>query len=177
MVKFVNKNYKSIIFLCFLILKKKTIDTFLIRISLGMRTASERRRYNVTTSLIGWAYTKTDPCLIKLGLHRYMRKYGYLYSSSRGFNHERYSSAILVPSSSEYNVGSIQSSLASVPINARSGTAQATKLIYCMFVIKIQWTHAILDYIEWVTGLYSSVRHVFYIRCCYRKLPARTRVI
>ena len=25
--------------------------------SLGMRLANERRRYNVTTSLIGWAYT------------------------------------------------------------------------------------------------------------------------
>ena len=29
-------------------------------ISLGMRTANETRRYIVTTSLIGWAHTKTD---------------------------------------------------------------------------------------------------------------------
>ena len=29
-------------------------------ISLGMRPANERRRYNVTTSLIGWAHTQTD---------------------------------------------------------------------------------------------------------------------
>ena len=31
-------------------------------ISLGMRPAIKRRRYNVTTSLIGWAQTYTDPC-------------------------------------------------------------------------------------------------------------------
>ena len=32
-------------------------------ISLRMRPANERRRYIVTKSLIGWALTKTDPCL------------------------------------------------------------------------------------------------------------------
>ena len=31
-------------------------------ISLGMRPANGRRRYIVTTSLIGWAHTKIDPC-------------------------------------------------------------------------------------------------------------------
>ena len=31
-------------------------------ISLDMRSANERSRYNVTTSLIGWAHTKIDPC-------------------------------------------------------------------------------------------------------------------
>ena len=30
-------------------------------ISLGMRPANERRRYNVKTSLMGWAHTSTDP--------------------------------------------------------------------------------------------------------------------
>ena len=30
--------------------------------------ANERRRYNVTSSLIGWAHTQNDPCkLVKLG--------------------------------------------------------------------------------------------------------------
>ena len=29
-------------------------------ISLGMGPANKRRRYNVTTSLIGWAHTYTD---------------------------------------------------------------------------------------------------------------------
>ena len=28
-----------------------------------MRPANERRRYNVTSSLIGWAHTENDPCL------------------------------------------------------------------------------------------------------------------
>ena len=31
------------------------------RISLGMRPANERRRYNVTTSFIGWAYLDWSP--------------------------------------------------------------------------------------------------------------------
>ena len=31
-------------------------------ISLAMRQTNERRRYNVTTSLIGWAHTWADPC-------------------------------------------------------------------------------------------------------------------
>ena len=33
-------------------------------ISLGMRPVNERRRYIVTTSLIGWTYTWTDSCCI-----------------------------------------------------------------------------------------------------------------
>ena len=33
--------------------------------SLGMSPANERRRYNVTTSLIGWVLTQTDPCTTK----------------------------------------------------------------------------------------------------------------
>ena len=32
------------------------------RIILGMGSANERRRYNVTWSLIGWAHTQNDPC-------------------------------------------------------------------------------------------------------------------
>ena len=31
-------------------------------ISLGVRPANERRRYNVTTYFIGWALNYTDPC-------------------------------------------------------------------------------------------------------------------
>ena len=44
-------------------------------ISVGMRPASERRRYNVKTPLICWAHTKTDPLdsediiVVKLGLN------------------------------------------------------------------------------------------------------------
>ena len=29
---------------------------------LGMDSASQRRRYNVTSSLIGWAHIQNDPC-------------------------------------------------------------------------------------------------------------------
>ena len=32
-------------------------------IILYMRPANGRRRYNVTSSLIGWAHTQSDPCL------------------------------------------------------------------------------------------------------------------
>ena len=32
-------------------------------IILCMHPANERRRYNVTSSLIGWAHSQTDPCL------------------------------------------------------------------------------------------------------------------
>ena len=28
-----------------------------------MRPANERRRYKVTSSLIGWAHTRNDPCI------------------------------------------------------------------------------------------------------------------
>ena len=31
------------------------------KINLGMGSANERRRYNVTSSLIGWAHTQNDP--------------------------------------------------------------------------------------------------------------------
>ena len=30
---------------------------------LGMGLANERRRYNVTSSLIGWPHTQNDPCI------------------------------------------------------------------------------------------------------------------
>ena len=33
-------------------------------IILLMRPANERRRYNVTSSLIGWAHAQNDPCLL-----------------------------------------------------------------------------------------------------------------
>ena len=32
-------------------------------IILGMGSANERRRYIVTSSLIGWAHTQNDPCI------------------------------------------------------------------------------------------------------------------
>ena len=31
---------------------------------LGMCSASERRRYSVTSSLTGWAHTQNDPCKV-----------------------------------------------------------------------------------------------------------------
>ena len=31
---------------------------------LGMGSANERRRYNVTSSLIGWSQNKNDPCML-----------------------------------------------------------------------------------------------------------------
>ena len=34
-------------------------------IILYMRPANERRRYILTSSLIGWAHTQNDPCLIR----------------------------------------------------------------------------------------------------------------
>ena len=40
-----------------LIKKLKVSNSALAAISLGMRTANERRCYIVTTSLIGWAHT------------------------------------------------------------------------------------------------------------------------
>ena len=33
-------------------------------ISLGIRPVNERCRYIVTTSLIGWGHTQTDPCML-----------------------------------------------------------------------------------------------------------------
>ena len=37
-------------------------------IVLGMSSANERRRYNITSSLIGWAYTQNDTCQTHLFL-------------------------------------------------------------------------------------------------------------
>ena len=37
-------------------------------IILCMRLANERRRYNVTSSLIGWAHTQNDPRSSVVGL-------------------------------------------------------------------------------------------------------------
>ena len=34
------------------------------RVVLSMGLANERRRYNVTLSLIGWAHIQNDPCVI-----------------------------------------------------------------------------------------------------------------
>ena len=43
---------------------------------LCMRPANERRRYNVTSPLIGWVHTQNDPCYdiwqdVKWGLSQY----------------------------------------------------------------------------------------------------------
>ena len=43
-------------------LKMLAIHLNVTGISLGMRPANEKRRYSVTTSLISWAHTYTDPC-------------------------------------------------------------------------------------------------------------------
>ena len=43
-------------------LKMLAIHLNVTGISLGMHPANERRRYSVTTSLISWAHTYTDPC-------------------------------------------------------------------------------------------------------------------
>ena len=39
------------------------------RIILCMRPANERRRYNVTSSLIGWAHAQNDPCCCVISCH------------------------------------------------------------------------------------------------------------
>ena len=44
----------------------------LIGFILCMRPANERRRYIVTSSLIGWAHTQNDPCLIIQILYRHV---------------------------------------------------------------------------------------------------------
>ena len=54
----VEKNEKNFIFLCFL----ETIQNNKVGLILGFGSASQRRRYNVTSSLIGWRYTQNDPC-------------------------------------------------------------------------------------------------------------------
>ena len=43
-------------------------------IMLGMGSANEGRRYNVTSSLIGWAHTQNDLCMYTLA-----RVYNYWY--------------------------------------------------------------------------------------------------
>ena len=42
------------------------------RLILGLQPANERLRHKVTSSLIGWAHTKNQPCVIsyKLGIVR-----------------------------------------------------------------------------------------------------------
>ena len=47
-------------------LKNTDIEIYLYTTTTGiifcMRPANERRRYNVTSSLIGWAHSQNDPC-------------------------------------------------------------------------------------------------------------------
>ena len=40
------------------------IHIYMLRDHFCMRPANERRRYNVTSSRIGWAHTQNDPCII-----------------------------------------------------------------------------------------------------------------
>ena len=64
--KFQNKFYSSSNFVIFIWDSRKLctkITSFwlpIVGISLGMRPANERRRYNVTTSFIDWVHTMTD---------------------------------------------------------------------------------------------------------------------
>ena len=44
----------------------KTIYTTEPGIMLCMRPANERRRYNVTSFLIGWSHTQNDPCKMRM---------------------------------------------------------------------------------------------------------------
>ena len=49
---------------CFVgVISFQWMHTTCSRTSLCMRQANERRRYNVTSSLIGWPHTQTNPCL------------------------------------------------------------------------------------------------------------------
>ena len=60
---------------------------------LYMHPANERRHYSVTTSLIGWAHTQNDPCLLtysvakthvlspRVSLHIIWNKWQYVYTS------------------------------------------------------------------------------------------------
>ena len=48
----------KLIFACFL----KTIQNNKVGLILGIGSANQRRRYNVTSSLIGWPYTQNDSC-------------------------------------------------------------------------------------------------------------------
>ena len=40
------------------------ISPHIIGLILGLRPANERRRYFITTSLIGWAQAENQPCII-----------------------------------------------------------------------------------------------------------------
>ena len=42
------------------------LNSCLSEIILYMQPTNERRRYNVTSSLIGWAHIQNDPCLSRL---------------------------------------------------------------------------------------------------------------
>ena len=46
------------------------LQAVVARIILCMRPANERRRYIVTSSLIGWVHTQIDPCCSRM-LHRW----------------------------------------------------------------------------------------------------------
>ena len=50
-------------------------------IILCMRPVNERWRYNVTSSLIGWAHKQNDPCII--WLYQVKMSYNFIQSSMR----------------------------------------------------------------------------------------------
>ena len=56
-------------------------------ISLGMCPANERRRYNVTTSRIGWAHTLTDLCWWPLGDVAVVIKFSNAIENNSSFVH------------------------------------------------------------------------------------------
>ena len=51
--------------------------------SLGLRPANERCRYDVTTSLIGWAHTLTDPWVCEMRVDNWTLKMPWDYGRSR----------------------------------------------------------------------------------------------
>ena len=55
--------------------KKKNIGDVVFRDLFCMHPANARRRYNVTSSLIGWAHTQNNPCVIS----RFMSKKSLWY--------------------------------------------------------------------------------------------------
>ena len=60
--------------------KQNPIVCTFIEIIFGVHPANERRSYNVTSSLIGWAHTQNDPCIymIHCVTDKYTSKAWYL---------------------------------------------------------------------------------------------------
>ena len=64
-------------------------DIYIAGMILGLRPANERRRYSVTTSLIGWAQAQNQPCIaytIPHKNHAYGLRYITLRHDQNGFH-------------------------------------------------------------------------------------------